>query len=133
VIDDVGVGGGITDRLREIAIPNVRAFIANKKSSQVEYFSLRDECYWKLRELFEKGQLQILNHEKLMTQLSSIKYEYRSTGQKKIVSKDDMKKLGFSSPDYADALQMSMSVLNMVFLEKFDCRNTVIQHYPQRH
>lgn len=121
--------GGVTDMLREAQLPNIRPFIANEKVLAPEFASKRDECYWKLKELFERGQIQIINNEKLKTQLSSIRFEYRSNGQKKIISKDDMKSQGLSSPDYADALMMSMSVLFQANASKTHIEDTFISHY----
>ncbi len=131
VVDDIGVGGGVTDMLREVQLPNIRAFVGNAKPTTPEFYSQRDECYWKLKELFDRGQIQIINNEKLKTQLSSIRFEYRTNGQKKIISKDDMKDLGFSSPDYADALSMAMSVLSGASQPKIDYQKTLISHYPR--
>jgi hypothetical protein len=131
VIDDIGVGGGVTDMLREAQLPNVRAFIASEKSLKPEFYSKRDECYWILKELFDRGQIQILNNDKLKTQLSAIRFEYRSNGQKKIISKEDMKDLGFSSPDYADALMQSCMVLGGAGMPKLNVEETFIGHYPR--
>ena len=113
VVDDDGVGGGVTDNLRAANIERVWSFNANAQATTPEiFYRRRDECYWTLKQLFDKGQIQIVDNEKLKTQLSSIKFKYRiGGGQKKILSKDEMRKEGLKSPDYADSLMMAMLVL----------------------
>jgi phage terminase large subunit len=106
VIDDTGVGGGVTDRLNELTI-KVEAFNGGEKSTKESLANRRTEAYYKLKDMFEANYLKILANDALMKQLLSIKYKYKSSGQKIIVSKDDMRKEGIKSPDKADALMMA--------------------------
>ena len=114
VIDDVGVGGGVTDRLREQMTPPI-PFIANAKSINEVYEDKRTEGYFMLRDLFLKGHLKILNDNELMEQLLSVKFKYKSNGRKVIASKDEMRKEGLKSPDRADALMMAVSQTKNIF------------------
>jgi phage terminase large subunit len=114
VIDDVGIGGGVTDRLREQRTPPI-AFIANEKPANDLYDNKRAEGYFMLKDLFLKGYLKIINDTELMEQLLSIKFKYKSNGKKAIVSKDEMRKDGLKSPDRADALMMAISQTKNIF------------------
>lgn len=112
VVDDIGVGGGVVDNLHASNEARVYPFKANANPTIMEEFVYkRDECYWTLKGLFERGEIQLIENEKQMTQLSGIKFKYKLNGIKTILSKDEMRKQGFKSPDYADALMMAMSVL----------------------
>lgn len=134
VIDDCGVGGGVTDRLMELEFKATIAFnSANKPINPEIYNNRRSECYFKLKELFESGRIQILNDEGLESELSSIKFMYKSNGQKVIESKDDMKKRGLKSPDKADALMMCMSMLDQIDAIKDDTQNTFKAYMPQQY
>jgi hypothetical protein len=104
VVDDTGMGGGVTDRLGEMRI-NVMPFVSAAKAGNSEkYANKRSEGYFRLQELFHKGYIKILPDGKLQEQLLSIRFKYNSSGQKLIVSKDEMRKEGLKSPDRADAL-----------------------------
>lgn len=105
VVDDTGVGGGVTDRLSEMNI-EVIPFNGAEASVNPLYLNRRCEAYYKLKEWFDKGWLKILADKGLQDQLLSIKFKYRSNGQKQILSKDEMRKEGLKSPDRADALMM---------------------------
>mgnify|MGYP001600111149 FL=1 len=103
-VDDTGVGGGVTDMVKEKGL-HVEAINFGSAAIDSERFAnLKAEMYWLLREEFEKNTISIPNDPILINQLASIKYGYTSRGQIKIESKDDMKKRGQKSPDRADAL-----------------------------
>jgi hypothetical protein len=107
VIDDTGVGGGVTDRLTELRIPVV-PFIGAEKAVNELYTNKRSEAFFRLKEMFGQKTLKILRDVALQSQLISIKYKYMSNGRKAIVGKDEMRKDGLKSPDRADALAMAV-------------------------
>lgn len=113
IIDDVGIGTGLSDRLIEQEI-NIARFKGGEKAIQEGFFNKRTECYWKLRTMLEQGLLDLIPDEKQSVQLSTIKYKYKSNGKKQIESKDDAKKRGVKSPDYADCLMMACSVVEAI-------------------
>lgn len=117
VVDDIGVGGGVTDRLGELLHPPI-PFIANEKSSNELYADRRTENYFVLKDMFLKGYLKILNEPRLIEQLLSVRFKYKSNGTKAIVSKDEMRKEGIKSPDRADALMMAASQIRNIFSKK---------------
>ena len=106
-IDDTGIGGGVTDRLREMRY-TVKAFNGGETPSNPMYFNKRSEGFFNLKDLFDRGYLKILNESELIEQLMTIKYKFKSNGQKAIVTKDEMRKDGLKSPDRADALMMAL-------------------------
>ena len=103
VIDDTGIGGGVTDRLTELRIP-VIPFISASKAVNELYLNKRSEAFFKLKEMFTLKTMKIINDNVLQTQLLSIRYKYQSNGKKALLSKDEMRKNGIKSPDRADAL-----------------------------
>lgn len=114
VVDDSGVGGGVTDRLSEMNI-EVIPFNGAEASVNPMYLNRRCEAYYKLKEWFDKGWLKILADKGLQDQLLSIKFKYRSNGQKLILSKDEMRKEGIKSPDRSDALMMGVFFAERTF------------------
>lgn len=114
-IDEIGVGAGALDRLKQIEEKTlVTGINVGMAANNTELFAnLRAEIYWGLRERFITGDIQIPNDDDLMAQLANIKFEYTTKGQIKIEGKDDMKKRGLPSPDKADALSLAFGHFNV--------------------
>lgn len=104
-IDDVGVGGGVTDRLRELGLDVVGLNGGWAATNPEEFGNARAEWYWNLRLAFDEGSIDIdADDEDLAAQLVAIKYRVDSRGKIWVESKDDMRKRGLPSPDRADAV-----------------------------
>ena len=106
VVDDAGLGGGVTDRLRELKY-KLMAFNGAGQSSNPKYLNARADSFFNLKEMIDRGQLKIMNDFELQEQLLSIRIKWRSSDLKSIVSKEEMRKEGLKSPDRADALAMA--------------------------
>jgi hypothetical protein len=117
VIDDCGMGGGVTDRLSEQRRVPI-AFIGNAKADNDLYENKRSESFFLMKEFFDKGDIKIIDDPMLHEQLLSIRYKFKSNGKKAIVSKDEMRKDKLKSPDRADCLMMAISATPKVFIEK---------------
>jgi len=106
VVDDVGVGGGVTDRLRELRF-RVQPFNGAETPSNPVYGNKRSEAFFNLKEMIDRQQLKIIDDFILSEQLLSIRIEFKSNEKKFIVSKEKMRKDGLKSPDRADSLSMA--------------------------
>lgn len=115
VVDDTGVGGGVTDIIGETKRYTMMAFNGGNKANNNQYVNARSEGFFNLKEMFDKDNLRILPDVMLSEQLMSIKYKFKANEQKMIVSKDDMRKEGLKSPDRADALMMALYYKEVVF------------------
>lgn len=113
IIDDIGLGTGLSDRLQEQGI-SVYRYKGSEQAINDGFYNKRAECYWKLKEILELGLIDLLSNEKQIQQLLSIKYSYKSNGKKYIESKEDLKSRGLVSPDYADALMMAVSEIDYI-------------------
>lgn len=116
-VDAIGVGAGVVDRLREEHLPAIGINVAESPSSKEEFFKLRDELYWKVREWFEARDCRICD-EDLMKELLVIHYAIPDASRKiKIEGKDDIKKRTSRdgkgtdgwSPDIADAWMLTFA------------------------
>ena len=108
-VDDIGVGGGVTDMLSDSNRFSVAPFIANEKpNGNSPYTNKKAEAYFKLEEYISKEYLQILDDIYLHAELSTIKYYYRQDAVKHIVGKDEMRREGVKSPNKAEALSIAM-------------------------
>lgn len=119
-VDDDGVGGGVTDRIREVVreeglyIDVIDCHNGGKANDHDHYDNWGTEAWANIRELLQAGEIQIPNDEDLIGQLSTRKYTVTSKGRVILESKKDMKKRGLRSPDRADALVLAFAKSGMV-------------------
>ena len=109
-IDEIGIGAGVIDRLKELKIPRVEGVNVARRASNPEHFSnLRAELFDGLRERFQDERISIPGDAELISQLASIRYSFTSSGQMRIEDKDDLRARGERSPDLADALMLAFA------------------------
>lgn len=117
-IDDTGLGGGVTDRLREVKKEQhlTRLFVvpinaaekietdtyAGKEAAE-HYNNLTTHMWATLKDLLKEKDIEIEDDDETFAQLSSRKYRMASNGKIELEKKDDMKKRGLDSPDRGDA------------------------------
>ncbi len=106
-VDEIGVGAGVVDRLRELGHPVRGINVAHKARQDGMFVNLRAEGYWALRERFVSGRISIPDDNQLAGELAALRYGYDSQGRIKMESKDDMRQRGLPSPDKADALMLA--------------------------
>ena len=106
-VDEIGVGAGVVDRLRELGHPVRGVNVAHKARQDGIFVNLRAEGYWTLRERFVSGRISIPADNQLVGELAALRYGYDSQGRIKMESKDDMRQRGLPSPDKADALMLA--------------------------
>ena len=107
IVDEDGVGGGAKDILR------CKGFVNNSKAIRGEnYANLKTQCYYKLADLINKGQIGISTNdirfkEAMIQELEQVRRVNMDKDTKlAIMSKDKIKDLIGRSPDYSDALMM---------------------------
>ena len=105
-VDAIGIGAGVYDRLLQLGIPAVEVIGGAKPS--IEYqgklLNKRAECWWVMREWLKTADIPA-DDEELADQLTMVEYGHdRSRMLLKMQSKEEMKSLGYDSPDKADSL-----------------------------
>ena len=109
-IDDIGVGGGVTDRLRELDL-SARIIGVNVGEAAVDserFANRRTELWWLLREWI-RDTGQIPDDDLLLADLTSSQYVYTSRGQLRLEPKEETRKRLGRSPDYGDALMLTFA------------------------
>ena len=106
-VDEIGIGGGVVDRLREQGLPVKGINVARASYSEL-CANRRAEGYWQLRTLLRDGELTIPNQLRLLGELADLRYQYTSEGKILMESKDAMRARGGASPDVADAVMLSV-------------------------
>jgi hypothetical protein len=105
-IDDIGVGGGVSDRCLERDIPIVKV-VAGGKAKEDRYKNIKAENYWHCG-LWIKGNALEENKEWLI-QCQEIRYTEDSEKKVKIEPKEEFKKRMGISPDDAESLMLTFT------------------------
>ena len=86
--------------------------VGKPAKNKQEFFNLRAEIHWHMREAFRTGEIDIdPDDDDLATQLANLQYEEALNGKIKLMSKKDMlDKLQLPSPDDTDALALTYAV-----------------------
>lgn len=109
MVDSIGLGAGVVDRLRELELPVRGINVAESPSMRGQYLNLRAELWFRMKEWLEARDCKIPKDESLFSELVSPRYSFSSTGKLKVESKQEMKKRGLPSPDRADAVILTLA------------------------
>jgi len=102
-IDDTGIGGGCTDRLKEMGANVVPINFGGKPLDNKKYPDIISEMWFNLYGLID--QIGLPKDHELNAELSSRYYKYTPDERRKVESKEEYKKrTGRRSPDKADAM-----------------------------
>ncbi len=115
LIDDTGVGGGVTDKLWDISKAGKLKFdgltpinFGEAAEEKKKYPDIISEMWFQLSEKISK--IGLPNNERLKLELISRNFEYTPDERRKVESKEKYKKrTGLSSPDWADCCIMLFS------------------------
>lgn len=126
VIDSIGIGAGIYDRLLELDEP-VMQFVSSRKPDierhATRYTNLRSQIWMEGgRKIFEQ-LVKVPKDDILAGQLTMVHYDFASNGRIQVEGKKDLKKEYGRSPDRADAFLMGL--YGMDIADRTDVREDV--------
>ena len=109
LVDSIGVGSGVVDRLRELGAPVRGVNVAESPSMGETYNNLRTELWFKTKAWLEDRGCKLPQDDELLADLTGIRYSFTSSGKMAAESKDQMRRRGLRSPDLADAVCLTMA------------------------
>lgn len=109
LVDVIGIGAGVVDRLKELGLPVRGINVAESASVADQYQRLRDELWFKGREWLEARDCKLADDDSLIGELTTLKYSLLSNGKIKVEGKDEAKKRGVKSPNRADAFLLTFA------------------------
>lgn len=109
LVDVIGLGSGVHDRLRELGLPVRAVNVSEAPAFGNTYNNLRTELIFRFRGWLEQRGSRIPSDPELIAELTSIRYSFASTGKMKAEGKDDMRRRGLKSPDKADAVFLTFA------------------------
>lgn len=131
VVDVIGIGAGVFDTLRawrksnkhvaDVVPFNAAASTSRKdKIGQFKFKNDRAAAWWRMRELLDPARgstVMLPNDQRLIQELSAVKYKYLAGGVIQIESKDDIKKRLGRSTDSADSVIQAFWVDGLEYRE----------------
>lgn len=128
VVDVVGIGAGVVDRLREVGIPvvgfNAGARTgATDRSGELNFVNLRSAGWWNLRELLDPAigaDLALPPDDRLTGDLTAPIWKVNSSGKIEVEGKDEIAKRIGRSTDDGDAVMMAFTTPEMLSEEELD-------------
>ena len=109
VIDIVGIGSGVLDRLREIGY-RTRGHNGGEFSVDRHCFDRRASSFWHLRRLLEEGRVFLPDEPRLHEELLATRWSPTPDGRVRIAKKEAIKRRLGRSPDFADAVAMAFGM-----------------------
>jgi hypothetical protein len=110
-VDVIGIGAGVYDRLVELAKGSQIQIVAVNSALRVEdgvNYNLRAQMWANGLTWLRDGPVSLPNDPNLKSELCALKYLFRN-GLRLIEAKDDAKKRGVKSPDFADSLMLTFA------------------------
>ncbi len=104
-IEADGVGGPVIELLKKMSYSIHEVHAGKAAQDKDAYYLRRTEIWGRMRDWVSTACLP--KHDELEVDLCSMRYTINLKGQLALWPKEKMKKEGFASPDYADALAMT--------------------------
>lgn len=112
VIDVIGIGAGVVDRLREMKSVSgrIQAFNAagkcdsKDKTGEFGFVNQRAWAWWTVRELLQDDLIDLPDNEDMIGELTAPKYEMKSGGRIQVEEKEELRKRLGRSTNYADTV-----------------------------
>ena len=108
LVDSIGLGAGVLDRLRELDIPARGVNVSESPAMADRYANLRAEL-WDLTKQWFTEEVQIPNDDSLIADLTAPRYSFNSSGKMIVESKAETKKRLGRSTDFADSLVLTFA------------------------
>ena len=106
-IEGDGVGGPVIELVKKAGYAVHEVLVSRTAQDPTTYYLHRTELWGRMRDWLNTGLLP--KEDGLISDLCVMRYAINLKGQVALYPKEKMAKLGFASPDYADALAMTFS------------------------
>lgn len=109
LVDVIGVGAGVVDRLFELRLPVRGINVAESALMFSDGAKLRDQLWLDLKMWLEAGVGKLPYDRGLMEDIVTPTYSFLSNGKLKVESKQEMRHRGKPSPDLADCVVLTFA------------------------
>ena len=112
-VDDTGVGGGVSDKLRDMGAKVLAVNFGGTPMDKSKYTTVADELWFE----FPIDDVDIPDDMQLLQELSGRLYDYTPDNRRKIEPKDKFKERYGRSPDKADGILLAFYKGGRVILD----------------
>lgn len=109
LVDSIGIGAGVCDRLAELKLPARGINVSESAAMNERFINLRAELWFKGADWFRAKDCNLAGDDALAAELVQPRFKYASNGKRQVESKDDMKKRGVPSPNRAEAFLLTLA------------------------
>jgi phage terminase large subunit len=109
LVDSIGLGAGVVDRLRELGLPVRGINVSESPSMKGTYANLRAELWFLMKAFLEQRNCKLPRNMDLVAELASPRFSFTSNGKLQAETKDSLRKRGLRSPDLADAVCLTLA------------------------
>lgn len=110
LVDSIGYGAGVADRLRELGLPARGINVSETPALKERYPNLRAELWFLAREWFEARDCNLCNDEALLAELVAVHYlPPTSSGKTAVEKKESIRDTLKRSPDVAEAFILTFA------------------------
>jgi hypothetical protein len=112
LVDGIGMGAGVVDRLRELGLPAVSINVSEHEATNPQHWNLKSELWWAYRAWLEARDCKQVQDAELVKALTCVKIKHHSTGKLMVESKDEMaRRMKSKMPrmDAADAVILTFA------------------------
>lgn len=110
IVDAIGLGGGVADRLAELGLPVVHLNVSETAPTDDKYQRLGTELAFRAREWLMVPEHSLPREDEVLaSELALIQYGYTDSGKLVRESKKKLKARGYPSPDTADSFLLTFA------------------------
>lgn len=112
LVDSIGIGAGVVDRLTELKLPARGVNVSEAPTIfDEQYLNLRAELWFRGREWLQRRDCHLAGDERLAAELAAPKFKVTSSGKIQVEAKEDLKKRlpKIGSPNRADAFLLTLA------------------------
>lgn len=109
LVDSIGLGAGVVDRLRELNLPARGINVSEAASMSENCKNLKADLWTRAKHWLEARDCKMPDDDGLINELATVKYKFTSNGKLLMESKEDIKKRGLKSPDKADSFVLTFA------------------------
>lgn len=109
VVDEVGIGAGVEDRLSKLRYRTDGFNSGRQARNDVRFHDRRAEAFWTLRRLVEEGEVALPRDEELFKELLALRWRPNPSGKVQLERKKDLRSRIGRSPDRADAVAIAFA------------------------
>lgn len=109
LVDSIGLGSGVADRLRELGFTVRDVNVSESSAMNQQAAKLRDELWLACKEWLQQRSCRLPKSDELRQELVAPTYTFTSNGKIKVESKAEQKRRGLRSSDIADALCLTFA------------------------